>query len=101
MDEDKFIDTGALALDAGFKILVRTSGDMPTLLWPMMDEGMERLRENGHIGMAISCNVRKPVSLLCSVRDFRGPSIYQRKWDSLGTPALSLPLWWLTFIDQD
>lgn len=61
---------------------------MPTLLWQMMEEGMERPRESGHVNAAISCNVRKPVSLLCSVRDFRGHSIYQRKWDSLRTPAL-------------
>lgn len=39
----------------------------------------ERLREGGHIEVAISGNVREPVSLLCSMREFRGHSIYQRK----------------------
>lgn len=35
-----------------------------------------KVQELGHIEMAILCNVRKPVSFLCSVREFKGNRIH-------------------------
>lgn len=35
-----------------------------------------KVQELGHIEMAILCNVRKPVSLLCSVGEFKGNGIH-------------------------
>lgn len=47
-----------------------------------------KAQELGQNEMTILCNVGEPVSLLCSMREFRGHSTYQRKWDFPGTPAL-------------
>lgn len=67
--------------------MARALGNTSTLWGKGWRKGV-KVPESGYIEVDTLCNVRRPVSLLFSVRKFRGHCICQRKWDVQRTQAL-------------